>query len=133
MQNNSSAIIERLKAMESASRTLQEAIMKRNADAVLAATGRLERIVADFSAEQRQGNGPTVADDGDERRQIFELATNIQRIQRTSRKLAVAFMEVINKTLASLNPQNAAENVLYQATGRMVSSSAAPILVQQKG
>ena len=112
---------------------LQKALIERKPQDIMAALSDQEKIMLQLRERQdrpeTQDPGP---DDTDRKLVLSALATRARSLQRTNRRLASAFLDVADRTLAFLQKSAAPRAGVYSAAGR-VHSSSAPILVHQRG
>ncbi len=112
---------------------LQQALIERRPEAIMAALAEQEKLMLQLRARQdrpeAQDPGPA---DTERKQALSALATRARGLQRTNRRLASAFLDVANRTLAFLQNSAAPRASAYDAAGR-VRGSSAPILVHQQG
>ncbi len=124
--------IEFLQALGTASKSLKDALLKRDPDAISAAVAEEESIAREFQALRTRENaaGATLAEDA--RRETMALANSIRQDLRASKALAMSFLSVVDRTLYGLSSKAGAGVVTYDSTGAP-GSHASALLIQQTG
>lgn len=137
MASNTEITMEYLKQLSDVSEVLREALLHRNTDAIMAASSMQEGIVNKMNAMQRQpGNEAAAAAElkanPDRKKAISEIVGRIQRIQRTNKALASAFIDAFNRTFTYVSLEANRSPRTYGSTGS-VRANVAPVLIEQKG
>ncbi len=133
-------LVECLRELERQGRELQQALVRRQTDAIWHAIELHEHSLAKFGAcyreyesHKRQAAGlPADPSAGGADTLVADLAQRIKRIHRTNRALALSFLDVIDRTIAGLSQHVQSNPLMYDASGR-VGRVSAPVLVSQKG
>jgi hypothetical protein len=125
MSNNSAVIIADLKKMETASRNLQQALIRRDPKAIWEATEKLEYILGKLETAK-------INNETDDKKEVKALAGKIKRLHRTTYKMASSFVNVVNQTLVDLTSKNNKATSTYKSTGQ-INSTVTPVLIHQKG
>ena len=112
---------------------LQRALIERKPDAIMAALEVQEDLMRQLQERQdRPAADDPAPDDADRRRTVGALAVRARGLQRTNRRLASTFLDVIDRTMAYVQKSAAPRAGAYDASGS-VRASSAPILVCQQG
>ena len=136
---SSDQFIECLRELEEHGKDLQNALFKRNPQAIWQAIEKQEQCLKKLSASystyatetEPNGDGPSDGDDST-KSLVKQLAGKVRRVQRTNRALAHSFLEIIDKTLSELSTKKERNPMVYDASGR-INKFAAPVFIEQKG
>lgn len=112
---------------------LQRALIERNPEVIMAALAEQEDLMQRLQARQdRPEPGDPAPEDEERRRKVTELAVRARGLQRTNRRLASVFLDVVERTMAYVRKTAAPRECAYDASGT-VRASSAPVLVCQQG
>jgi hypothetical protein len=112
---------------------LQQALIERKPENIMVALAEQEKLMHILQTRQDRPAVDDPASDDTERRQaVGTLAVRARGLQRTNRRLAAAFLEAIDRTMAFVQKTVAPHAGAYNASGAVYASTA-PILVQQQG
>ena len=124
--------------IEKSGHTLRQALLARNADAIWKAIALQEeslnhlqlcRARAGAKADGARPDNPETAGLDPLSR---EMMKRTRSVLRTNRALARAFLDIIDKTLASIASGNSGGPTVYNQAGK-VDPFSTPLLVQQRG
>jgi hypothetical protein len=112
---------------------LQQALIERKPEIIMAALAEQEKLMHLLQTRQdRPADDDPAPDDTERRHAVGALAVRARGLQRTNRRLAAAFLEVVDRTMSFLQKSAAPRAGAYNASGAVCASNA-PILVQQQG
>ncbi len=123
-----------LQEIEKSGHTLRKALLARNAEAIWEAITLQEeslnnlRLCHAATASDGEGNPDGAPRDPMAR----EMVKRTRSVLRTNRVLARTFLDIIDKTLASIANGGVGGTPAYNATGK-VEPLSAPLLVQRRG
>jgi len=124
--------------IEKGGNTLRQALLARNADAIWKAIALQEEALNNLQlCRARAGAGADGAlPDNPETAGLDPLSREMMKrtssVLRTNRALARTFLDIIDKTLASIASGNASGPTVYNQAGK-IDPFSTPLLVQQRG
>ena len=124
--------------IEKGGNTLRQALLTRNADTIWKAIALQEEALNNLQLYRaRAGAGADGAQpDNPETTGLDSLSREMMKrtssVLRTNRALARTFLDIIDKTLASIASGNAGGPAVYNQAGK-VNPFSTPLLVQQRG
>ena len=137
-ENQTLTLLDCIGEIEKSGHLLRQALLTRNADAIWKTLARQEESLnelrrwepkAGTKADGVPSNNPNRAELDPLSREMIKRARGVLR---TNRALARAFLDIIDKTLASIANGKSMGHAVYNRIGK-VDPFSTPLLVQQRG
>ncbi len=144
MNNEKAKMLEELRqclvALEDIARTLQKALLSRNAEAINRAVDQQEEMLFKVSPLIEnlkiadQADGTRSAEEEEVRAGLRTIVNKIKRLSQTNYAMAGIYLDIISKTLSEVahNSQESTATNVYNQYGKF-SQNAAPVLIEDRG
>ena len=112
---------------------LKQALISRRSEAIFSVVSEQEELMRRLEAAENSGDSGAALPEGKEqRRKLGALAVRVRGLQRTNSRLAMAFLDTVDRTMNFLQQSVNPRAGTYDASGGS-TAGAGPILVHQRG
>ena len=130
-QNN--PLINNLLHIKESSENLKAALISRKTNVIMTAVQNHEKVLSESSVQLNSISSLKADSVNDpEKQEIYDLVSDIRRIQNSNWKIASALSNLITKTFDKFSLSESTNTGVYRPNGTM-SYRSAPVLVEQRG